>query len=106
MGKIFRYQTYLKIRLTAGVDVTGAELTQIWYVKPDGTSGKLNATVEDAEEGILYYDVAPTEESSGDDTNTLINQVGNWKFWAYVEFIDGRVARGETYKVKIYDETV
>jgi hypothetical protein len=99
MGSIFTNQTYLRIRLTAGVNITGSTKREIHYTKPDGTtSGILTATVEDMVQGIIYYDLPPA--------STLLDVAGNWKFHAYIEFADGRVARGETWKEKIYLDTV
>jgi len=97
MGNVFTDQTYLKIRLTAGVDITSCITKEIHYVKPDGTTGALTATVENAATGIIYYDVPMS--------STLLDQAGNWKFWAYIKFADGREARGETWKEKIYLKT-
>jgi len=96
MGKIFINQTYLKIRLTADVNINGATETKIYYRKPDGTVSSVDANVESAAEGIIYYDVAPA--------STLLDQTGVWYFWAYVEFSDGRMARGETVRQQIYDD--
>jgi hypothetical protein len=97
MGSVFTSQTYLRIRLTTGVDITGSTVRRIVYVKPDGTTGYVTAAVENLVTGIIYYDVP--------QGNTLIDQSGNWKFWAYIQFADGRIARGETWKEKILLET-
>ena len=94
MGKIYKNQSSLRIRLTTGVQVTGASVTKIKYKKPDGTVGDWDATVEDEGDGILYYDLTGTE----------LDQVSDWLFWAYVTFADGRSAPGEPVRVKVYEE--
>jgi hypothetical protein len=95
MSKIFKLQTALKIRLTANINITSALSVKIEYVKPSGTTGSLNALVESAATGIIYFDVLKNSD--------LINEIGIWKFWAYIQFSDERIARGETVFVKIYD---
>lgn len=100
MGRVFTEQTYLRIILTAGVNVAGALTTSIIYKTPSGVLGTLDATVQDQATGIMYHDV-PVDSSGGTD---LLTEVGKWKFWTYVEFSDGRTARGETYTKQIYDK--
>jgi hypothetical protein len=99
MGRIYTYQTYLRILLTAGVDVTDALETYIYYKKPSGTIGVLPATVQSPLTGIMFYDVEPDSSGNAD----FLDEVGSWKFWTYVEFADGRSARGETVTKEIYD---
>lgn len=100
MGRVFTEQTYLRIILTAGVNVAGALTTSIIYKKPSGTLGILAATVQDQATGVMYHDI-PTDSSGGIN---LLDEVGKWKFWTFVEFSDGRTARGETYTKEIYDD--
>jgi hypothetical protein len=91
MNSVFINQTYLQITLTSGVNIVGATTTQIQYRKPSGTVGTLTAEVVDSASGILRY-VVP-------NASTLINEKGLWRFWNFVTFVDGRIARGETYSV-------
>lgn len=99
MSRIFTYQTYLRIILTANVNVTDALSLQIYYKKPSGVVGSVQATALTPLTGVIYYDLEP--DSSGNDD--FLDEVGTWSFWAYVEFVDGRTARGETVKRTIYD---
>ena len=93
MSKVYKNQTSLRVRLTLGVDITDAIVKQIKYQKPSGIVGYWNATVEDATEGIIYYDI----------TTNDINEAGQWKFWAYITFSDGRSAPGEYATETIYE---
>lgn len=100
MGRVFVEQTYLRIQLTAGVNVADALTTEIYYKKPGGTIGSVPATVSNPIIGVMYYDLVP-DSSGGTD---FLDEVGEWKFWTWVEFADGRTARGETYTEEIYDD--
>lgn len=99
MGRIYTYQTYLRILLTAGVDVSSALATYIYYKKPSGTIGSVIATVQSPLTGVMFYDVKADSSGNAD----FLDEVGTWKFWTYVEFDDGRTARGETVTKQIYD---
>ena len=94
MGKVYKDQTSLRVKLTAGVDITGATTKQIKYKKPGGDTGAWVATVETASTGVIYYDI-----KSGD-----IDESGYWTFWAYIVFSDGRNAPGEVVLEHIYVE--
>lgn len=95
---IFKNQTYLRIQLTTGVNITSALETKIYYEKPDGEKGNVDATVSDATMGIIYYDLIVD--------NSILDQIGSWRFWAYIKFSDGRIARGDSVSVRILDDTV
>jgi hypothetical protein len=95
MSKIFKDQTHLRIRLTTGVSIVGAKETKIYYLKPEGAIGSVDASVYDPATGIIYYDLLTTP--------SLLNEVGAWRFWSYIKFSDDRVARGESLAVQIYD---
>jgi hypothetical protein len=100
MSKIFKNQTYLRIKLTTGVDITGALDLRIYYRKPVSKEiGYVTAASLDNAEGILFYDILPGDSGGSD----FLDEVGKWKFWAYVEFSDSRVARGETVLQEIYE---
>jgi len=94
MGKTYEDQTALRIRLTVGQDITGASAKKIKYRKPDNTEGNWDATVEDATNGIIYYDLK---------TDDKIDE-GLYTFWAYVTFSDGRSAPGEPISKFMYPE--
>ena len=92
---IFKNQTYLRIQLSTGVDITGALQIKIYYRKPDDTIDSVDAIVLTANPGVIYYDM-PVDAS-------FLDQTGNWRFWSFIEFGDGREARGETISARIYD---
>lgn len=94
MSRLYNGQTSLRIQLTTGVDITGATVTRIKYEKPSDTTGYWDATVSDNTTGVIYYDV-----TAGD-----IDETGNWKFWAYITFSDGRSAPGESIIEYFYTE--
>lgn len=96
MSKVFVDQTCLRIILTTGVNIAGAQELKIYYRKPDDTIGSLVAVAQNEATGIIYHDL--------DSDSTLLDQRGPWKFWSYVKFADGRFARGESVGVTIWDE--
>lgn len=95
MAKIFVGQSALRFEADTNVDITGASATLIKYKKPDDTTGSFTATISDAENGIIYYDVVNTTE---------IDQAGSWYMWAHVTFSDGRIAQGVTVRVRVFEE--
>ena len=97
MGKVFTSQTSFKVRLTTGVDITNAITKEIRYIKPDGTTGAVDAEVEDDITGIIYYTFVKGDTG-------LLDQIGRWKFYAYIKFSDERVAPGENVVVQIYEK--
>jgi hypothetical protein len=94
MGKTYEDQTALRIRLTVGQDITGATTVKIKYRKPDGTEGSWDATIEDAVNGIIYYDITGSDEIDK----------GLYTFWAFITFNDGRSAPGEPLTRFFYSE--
>ncbi len=98
MSKIYINQENLRIRLTTSVNIADATTIKIKYKKPDGTEGSWDAEVEDETNGIIYYDVKKTADGAD------IDQSGNWKFWAFITFSDGRSAPGEAISQYIYIE--
>jgi len=93
MGKIYAGQD-VKVRLTVDQDITGASVKKIKYITPDKTTGEKDATVEDAVNGIIYAHFPKTETDIS----------GNWIFWAYITFNDGKSAPGEPITRFFYDE--
>ena len=93
-GMIFVGQTAVTFTATLGVDITGATC-KIKYKKPDYSTGEFLATITDAAAGIIEYEVA-----SADD----LNQKGDWIFWGYATFSNGKVAAGERYKIYVHQE--
>lgn len=96
MKKIYTSQTELTIRLITGIDLSQASSVEIQYKKPgDDTILSWTAAIEDTAYGVISYTIQSESE---------LNEVGTWKFWAFVEFTNGKKARGETVTYHIYDE--
>jgi hypothetical protein len=95
MGKIYVNQDKLRLQLNTGVDLTGAQALKIRYQKPGSTAvNEFVATALPSLLGALYYDF-----KSGD-----LNKSGDWTFWPWVTFADGRSAPGQPIKIKVWDE--
>ena len=94
MGKIYANQTALKLDLDTGIDLTvGVDATYIKYQKPgDETIAQWDGAIEDT--------THITKILSGGEIDTI----GDWTFWAYVEFTDGSEAPGEPSIVPVYTE--
>lgn len=93
-GLIYKGQTYLRITLTTGIDLSGAT-AYIIYEKPSGTVGTWNANIQSPHnEGTIYYDVG---------TSADINEAGNWTFWASIYSSTGKWAPGEPFTKFIYE---
>jgi hypothetical protein len=86
MGKIFKGQTKLQIKLSLEQDITDAKSVKIKFRKPSGLIGSWTATVINPTSGIIAVEPASPE---------TLNETGNWVLWAYIVFSDGRVASGE-----------
>ena len=94
MGKIFRFQTALRITLKTFVDLEDIISAVIKYRKPNGKTGELAAAVRDTANGVIFHEVIEGE----------IDVSGWWAFWAFITFADGRTAAGETAKVFVWKE--
>jgi len=94
MGKIFKFQSALRITLKTFVDLEGVILAVIKYRKPDGKTGEFAAAVGDTARGVIFHECIEGE----------IDASGWWAFWAFVTFADGRTAAGETAKVYVWNE--
>lgn len=95
MKHIFVNQTALRLRLYTGCALDDECVCEIKYKKPDGEVGRFKAGVIDKDKGIIVYDVIAKDE---------IDISGNWFFWAYVTFKDGRSAAGTKVCVYVYKE--
>lgn len=94
MGKIYKGQTKLIIKVDLKANITDATVL-LKYKKPDGNTGQFNTTILDTDNGIVQYQIAsPTE----------LDQAGRWNMWAYVTYGDSRVAAGEPFDFKVYNE--
>ena len=92
MANIYVGQDALQIKLTCGQDITSALTLGVGYRKPDGTIGRWTAAEHTAATGIITYDLTASTE---------LDQAGVWRFWAYVEFSDGREATGDVIEQTI-----
>ena len=94
MGKIYKNQTALRIRLQTRTNLTGAT-AKVKYEKPSGATGDWDAVISNAEDGVVDYDIAGAND---------LDESGEWTFWAYVTFSGGTVAPGEPVIVRVYEE--
>ena len=104
MNAIYKNQSALKIRVVCSklidgvltpLDITGALETKIKYKKPSGATGSWTAIIENAAQGIIYYDVTTTE---------VIDESGTWKIWPFIKFSDARVAPGTPEEIMVLVE--
>lgn len=93
-GKIYVNQSSLRMTLDTGVVLTGATTLQIKHIKTDLSTGFWVASIDPSDANKLFYDFI----------NTELDQSGNWIFWAFVIFSDGRNAPGEPVKVKVHEQ--
>ena len=101
MGKIFKNQDYLRIKLsftentTYGIpeDIASAV---IQYKNPAGSTGDLTGTV-DATGMTVHYDF------STDETLSDYGEAGKWYFRNVATMTDGRILPGEWVQEYIYD---
>ena len=94
MSKIFVGQSALRIQLTTGQNIASAMVTEIHYKKPDNTEGSWDAAIGSETAGTIYYDIL-------DDS--ILDQAGQWKLWAYIKFSDGRNALGTPVTQMVYN---
>jgi len=94
MGKIFKFQSALRITLKTFVDLEGIENAVIRYCKPDGKKGEFAAAVSDTANGVIFHECIEGE----------LDLPGWWSFWAFITFADSRTAAGETAKVYVWNE--
>lgn len=92
MGRIYRGQSALRIRIQTGSDLSQMTEGKICYINPGSETGIFPVIKEDSSDGILFYDV-----QEGD-----LEQAGWWLFWVEVIFQDGRKGIGEKRKVYIW----
>lgn len=82
----------LRIRVTiTGEDITGAASAEILFAKPDGTNGTWTATVEDAANGIIYYDATPAD----------LDVAGIWALQARVVDANAKVLLGLQRRIDV-----
>jgi hypothetical protein len=94
MGKVFKGQSALRIRVKTFTDLEGIDSASIKYRKPDGAWGEFSAGVSDTVKGVIFHECIEGE----------LDIAGWWVFWAFITFADGRTAAGEAAKVFIWNE--
>lgn len=66
----------LQIKVDTNIDVTGATLTRIDYLKPDGiTTGSFTTGITVEGTKVLVYNIP----------KNILDVAGGWKFHSYVE---------------------
>jgi hypothetical protein len=94
MGKIFKFQSALRITLKTFADLEGILSAVIRFRKPNGKTGEFLAAVGGLDNSLIFHECIEGE----------IDVSGWWAFWAFVTYADGRTAAGETAKVYIWRE--
>lgn len=94
MNVFFEGQNSVKFRMTNLGNLESITSVFIKYKKPDGTLGQWTATVEDAINGIIFYNLLSTEFLTA----------GTWTYWSYVIFSDGRIGIGNICKITVRKE--
>lgn len=92
MSKIYKNQSRLTLKLSTGVNIATATALKINYRKPSGTTGELVGILDGTE--TIKYDAADP---------SFLNESGEWTFWSFVTFADGRSAPGTPVRVLVYD---
>lgn len=87
MDKVYLNQSWLKLTLSCGIDLTTAIECKIKYLKPDKTEGFLTAQKIGTEE--IFYQFTKTIEGSE------LDQTGKWTFWPHIKGADERIAIGQ-----------
>lgn len=93
MAKVHVGDKLTKIRLNAGMDISAAEVIEIHYEKPDGTTGEWTAVLEGTNYAY-YYTLA-----------TTLDMNGTWSVQLYVE-IGSMKGHGETASFVVYDTLI
>ena len=93
---VFSGQTALRIRITDLGDLTGYGEILIKYKlnTRTATEAEWTATVEDATEGIIYYDLTTADELES----------GVYSVWPHITWSDGRISIGIANKLEIKQE--
>ena len=94
MGKIFLWQSALRITVKTFCDLEGVLSAVIRFKKPSGLLGEFATAVGDIAKGVIFHECIEGE----------LDISGWWVFWAYITFSDGRTAAGEAAKVYIWKE--
>lgn len=99
MGKIFVNQDVLKIELKYDILPGAVEKAWIKFCNPDWEIGFLPAPAVHNETGQSYYYIFEQGE-----TLERYGSAGEWRFWLYLELVDGRMIPGESVGVTVHRE--
>lgn len=97
---IYKDQTAARLILQTGINFNNYAVTvcEIYYQKPSGVVGKWTAEklVGGEISGKIYVDFSD---------EIKFDEVGKWKLWSYLTFLDNRKAQGDPvfYNVKSKD---
>ncbi|MDA3851204.1 MAG: hypothetical protein PF447_08000 [Spirochaetaceae bacterium] len=93
MGRIYKGQSALRIRISTESDLSQTAGQMICYLSPGGIEGQFPAVIEEELKGILFYDL-----QQGD-----LEESGWWIFWVEVNYQDGRKGIGEKREVFLWE---
>ena len=94
MGKVYKGEHGVQIKVKTGIDLTGVTAYKLHVIKPDGRHLEWHATIQTpATDGILVYTTC-----HGD-----LDVAGLYKLHASVTFSDARL-KGETALFKVFAE--
>lgn len=79
-----------KLVVNVGKDITGVETAKILFIKPDGTAGEFIATVVSEAGGTLEYQLQNVND---------IDMAGRWRFFAEINYFDGKVGFGRPFVI-------
>jgi hypothetical protein len=92
INKIYIGQTNIRIWVSTGADLTGATTTTIEVRQPTDTAVVWTATISNASDGSLYYDIT--------STSTLPIK-GDYRLQPKVVFSDNTISYGTTTKLRV-----
>jgi hypothetical protein len=96
MGKLYKGQTDLTIKVEVGVDLTGFTSAKLIFQNPRNIEKIAESTtVQDAPNGILEF--------IANDAN-FFNESGRWLCWARCVNAQGLISIGEPSAFFIYEE--
>lgn len=76
-------------------DISGYDTAELRFIRPNKTTSFFSATVTDAVNGIIEYDVVNESD---------IDMAGDWVFYAKINYLDGTVGYGEPFIVTAKDQ--
>ena len=95
MGKVYKSQTDLTIRLQTGKNLTGISDVSIVTKNPNGIYRTFAANIADVVTGIIEYNI---------QSATDFDVAGSWILWAKVIDAGGLVSIGEPSTLKFNNQ--